>query len=139
LERVLLALDLNTENVRKAFLDEYGFAHGDPQVDRELERLFRDALCYDPPRSKAEVPLYLLLALVLRRRRGNPKSMTLNERRARGKLLAALRKKARLRKPGLNESATDALWRVAKVGARISKVSTDTMKRWLDSKPRPRR
>lgn len=80
LDRVLLALDLNTENFRKAFLEEFGFAPRDPRIDGELERLFRCALCYGPPHSKAEAPLHLLLALVIRRRRGNPKrSLTLRQ------------------------------------------------------------
>jgi hypothetical protein len=144
LDRVITAHVLNTEDARKAYAEEYEFTHDDPRVEQELERLLDDALSYDPPRTKAEVPLHLLLALVLRRRgRGRPRKISFSQGRKRALLLAALRKKKRQRQPG--ESATQALWRVAEEGAESfqklfgEKRSIDTVKRWLEDKPRPRR
>jgi hypothetical protein len=143
-DRVYEAHVLNTEDARKAYREEYEFAHDDPRVEQELELLFKDALSFDPPRAKAEVPLHLLLALVLRRRdRGKPpRLMRWSERRKRAQLLADLRKKIHQRPPG--KSGTEALLEAVEEGVEAyqktfgEKVAETTMKRWLEAKPRPR-
>jgi hypothetical protein len=145
LDRVIaLIYSGKTKDARKAYLEEYGFQHDDLKVERKLEELFDDALGFDPPDTKADVPLHLLLAILLRRQKqGTPRKILPREGRKRALLLLKLRKKKGQRRPG--ESATQALRRVAKVGTRVFKMvfgekrRIETMKRWLEAKPRPRR
>jgi hypothetical protein len=135
-DRVMWALDLNAENPRKAFEEEFGLKPNDRKIDEELELALKTALRFDPPRKTASVPLYLLAALVLRRRRGHPKPLSLRKRREQGRMLANLRAKARKRKSG--ETAIDALHRVAEEGAEKLGWSFETVKRRLASSPRRR-
>jgi hypothetical protein len=144
IERVIEAHQLYTENPIEAYLEEFGVRPADVSIDRELGRIFDDALSYEPLPRETKVPLKFLLALILRKRsRGRPPRITLKERRQREMFFSNLKEKVREQKPG--ESAIDALWRVVEDGVKDyerefgQKISEATLKRRLESRRRRRR